>query len=282
MGAVPEYPVLALPEAARKLVAYGCESGLPAALTGGAALAALATAIGPEASIEVDASFRERAILWVANLAPRGAGKSPAQALAFRPLRGHDAQLGRDDDLETDDGVERGLLLGDTTLEALARRLHASGGGVGLDIDELSAQLRGLGEYKRGGGGDRGRFLSLWTGDPWTFERVGASGKTANAVKLGVHRPTVVICGGLQPALHELLGSDEDGMRPRWLPHLAAMPADVGEIGHSTRVPTDWQLLIGKHLVARPVQASVVEARRERSAGVQSLPLVVETSGARC
>jgi hypothetical protein len=130
---------------------YGSDSGLPAALVGGAALASLATAIGPHAQIEITPSWRERAILWTALVAPRGAGKSPSQDLAFRPLRDHDAQLTDDDD-----GGE--LLLGDCTLEALARSLKASGGAGALDLDELHVLLKGLGEYKRGGGGDRGGF----------------------------------------------------------------------------------------------------------------------------
>src|SRR5919199_2409907 len=129
IGAVPEYPVEALPVAARSLVSFGVEVGLPAALLAGSALAALAAAVGPAARLQVTPAWCERAILWIPNLAPRGAGKSPAQELAFAPLRDHDAQLQAEgdegdegEDADVDDRV--GVLFGDLTLEALARNLH--------------------------------------------------------------------------------------------------------------------------------------------------------------
>jgi hypothetical protein len=241
LGAIPDYPVEVLPVAARSLVACGVEAGLPAALLGGAVLAAMAAAIGPTAQIEVTPTWHERAILWIPLLAPRGAGKSPSQDLAFEPLRSHDAQLGEDDDGE--------VLFGDTTLEALARSLHGAHGAGTVDLDELAVLLRGMGEYKRGAGGDRGRFLALWSGAPWRFTRVGGGDKT-NKVKLRVPRPTLTIVGGLQPALHELLGGEEDGLRPRWLPHLAALPDEEGDLGDRRR-PSDWQMLLGQHLLPK-------------------------------
>jgi hypothetical protein len=241
LGAIPTYPIDALPEAARKLVCYGERAGLPPALVGGAALAAAAGAIGAEAEIQITPSWRERANIWVAEIAPRGAGKSPSQDLAFRPLRDHDASLGADGDGE--EGCRKSILIGDTTLEALARSLHETGGSATLDADELSMNLRGLNEYKPGGSGNRGRLLALWTGHSWVFERVGAGGKKTNEIKLRIPRPTLVICGGLQPGLHELLGGEEDGLRPRWLPHLAGMPESVGELTVDD-APAEWRQLL--------------------------------------
>jgi hypothetical protein len=240
LGAVPEYPTAALPPAARELVDYGVASGLPGALVAGAALAAAAAAIGPNAQIEVSGRWHERPIIWTANIAPRGAGKTPSQDLAFDPLRNHDAQVA-----EEEEGTE--ILLGDQTLEALARTLHESHGAGALDLDELSVLLRGIGEYKGGGGGDRGRLLQLWSGAPWAYTRVGGGGNKANAVKVRVGRPTLVICGGLQNELHELLGDEQSGMRPRWLLHLAEMPTSEGTLHGAA--PTDWQLLLGGLLI---------------------------------
>jgi Bifunctional DNA primase/polymerase, N-terminal/Protein of unknown function (DUF3987)/Primase C terminal 1 (PriCT-1) len=236
LGAIPEYPVDALPTEARRLVLSAGKSGLPLALTGGAALAAMAGAIGGNTQIQVTSSWHERPILWIPLLAPRGAGKSPAQEIAFAPLRSHDVKAG-------DDGGR--ILLDDMTLEALARELSAMGGAGAFDLDELSQLLRGLGEYKRGSA-DRSRFLKLWEGAPWGFKRVG-TGKATNAVRLSVDRPTVVVCGGLQPQLHALLGPDEDGMRPRWLPHLAEMPKDPELTG---TVSFGWNMLI-EHLLSK-------------------------------
>ena len=132
--------------------------------------------------------------------------------------------------------------------EALARTLHESGGAGAIDADELSAQLRGIGEYKRGGGGDRGRFLALWSGAPWSYTRAGGGGNQRNAVKLRCPRPTLAICGGLQTGLHELLGDEESGMRPRWLPHIGVMPEEDGTLRRGG-APLGWRSVIRGALV---------------------------------
>ena len=243
---IPAYPLDALPDDMRALVEFAVASGLPAALAAGACLAVVAGAIGSKASIRVRGGWNERAILWPALIAPRGAGKSPAQALAFRPLRDHDALV--DDDDPT-------IRLGDMTLEALARSVHAAGGSAVLDVDELAQLLRGMGEYKGGGGGDRGRLLSLWSGEPWSVTRVAGSRKATNSLDLRIPQPTVVVCGTLQPALHELLGGETDGFRPRWLPHLAAMPPAVFGLGaDDDEAMATWETLVKQLLKARETE----------------------------
>jgi hypothetical protein len=173
LGEVPAYPVGALPKAAQALIGT---HALPPALIGGPILAALATAIGGRGALDVTDSWRERAILWVANVAPPGAGKSPAQTLAFKPLRDADADV----------------LADDMTLEALARVLADRDGAIGLDVDELAQLIRGLGEYKGGGSGDRARLLARWEGGPWNAGRVGDGKKGKLGVDLRIPRPTVV------------------------------------------------------------------------------------------
>jgi hypothetical protein len=214
LGAVPVYPTNALPRAAGELVAADSQT-LPGALVGGAMLAALAAAIGGRSALEVNTTWRERAILWVAVVAPAGAGKSPAQTLAFTPLR----------------EAEADVLVDDLTLEALARVLAKRGGAAAFDVDELAQLLRGLGEYKGGQGGDRGRLLARWEGGPWNAGRVGDGKKGQLGLDLRIPKPTVVICGGLQPHLHGILGGEVDGLRPRWLPHLAELPARPIDVG---------------------------------------------------
>jgi hypothetical protein len=240
LGEIPDYPVEALPPAAQGLVKDAERAGLPAALVGGAALGAMAAALGSGSRMRVLSN--ERAILWVPLVGPAGVGKSPAMALAFGRLRELDAEA--EDDHR--------ILLGDLTLEALGRELSCIGGAGALDLDELAILLRGLGEYKRGGGGDRARFLKLWTGDPWSVTRVAGGSKT-NKLRIRVDRPTIAIVGGLQPHLHELLGADEDGSRARWLPHLAAMPEHIANVPTSIR-PKAWDDLIDKLIDFRSVE----------------------------
>jgi hypothetical protein len=247
ISAIPDYPIEILPAPLRELIE--ANPTLPAALIAGAGIAALAAAVGPNVEIELCPGWRRRGILWCPLIAPRGAGKSPAMKVAFRPLRTHDAEVLPDyqEALRKWRKVppkERGLrpqdptILGsDLTLEALGRRLHQSGGAAALEYDELSQLMRGLGEYKRGGGGDRGKFLSLWTGDAWRIQRV------TDDLDIYLPRPTVVICGALQTTLHELLGSESDGTRPRWLPHLAGMPGPHFQAQDSAP-PASWDALL--------------------------------------
>ena len=133
-------------------------------------------------------------------------------------------------------------------MEALGRILNEQDG-VTLDIDELSMFLRGMGEYKRRSG-DRGRWLSYWSGDPVRVTRVGSGGKPKNEVDMYAPRPTVVICGGLQTPHHELLGSEDDGFRPRWLVHLAELMPEPGRLS-DLRPPAGWERLLTGALLPR-------------------------------
>ena len=114
--------------------------------------------------------------------------------------------------------------------------------------------LRGLGEYKRGGGGDRGRFLALWTGAPWAFTRVGSGGKAENQVKLRIKRPTLVVCGGLQTRQ-----SRAARLRGRRAPRRAARstrrpcPSRSGRSAVATRRPS------GRHCWSRCSRARDAE-----------------------
>ena len=226
LAAIPDYPVEALPVAARSLIR---STGLPVGLVAGAALAAMATAIGPKAVLRVMNGWEERAIIWPALLAVRGAGKSPAMWLAFKPLHDHDALAEED---------QEPLLTTDSTVEAIARVMRNADGAATVYLDELSVLLRGMGEYT--GGGARGRWLTLWSGAPWRYTRVGSGGSKL-AVDIRIGAPTTVIVGGLQPALHELLGGDEDGLRPRWLPHYAVPSTEPLQ---RAAVPRSWVICL--------------------------------------
>src|SRR5262249_45826299 len=142
--------------------------------------------------------------------------------------------------------VDRSLLADDTTLEALARRLGEASGSLGVDSDELSGLLRGVGQYKRGGGGDRGRLLALWEGSPWAYRRV------TGGINILIGRPTVVICGGLQVVFHHLLGSEGDGLRARWLPHLAEALGEPGDPA-ANGATAAWTSLLRELLARRNV-----------------------------
>ena len=223
---IPEYPVDALTGPLREIVDAGLAAGLPAALVGGAALGALATACG-QADLAIYETWTVRPCLWVAMIAPPGGGKTPAITLARRMLRDLDAKMHASytDDLQmwlATPAKDRGeppadptRLINDITIEMVARWLAAGDGTGGVDADELTEWLRSLSKYRQGGGTDAARWLGLWSTQPWRYQRVGAH------IDLLVRRPVITVCGGIQPQFLPLLGREGDGMRPRWLPHMS-------------------------------------------------------------
>lgn len=237
LAAIPDYPAATIPGPLGELVAAGRDSGLQPAFIGGAGLAALATVAGL-ANLRITASWTERPALWIPLIGPRGSGKTPAQTFSYRLLRELDAerQALYGDEMciwQETPRRERGerpkdesRRIDDVTLEMVARWLSRGDGTGGVDVDELSGWLRGMGRYRSSGdGGDRARWLSLWSAQPWRYQRV------TGDIDIPISRPVLAVCGGLQPPLHHLLGGEEDGLRPRWLPHLAMIgrPRPLGE-----------------------------------------------------
>ena len=106
----------------------------------------------------------------------------------------------------------------DLTIEKLARLLDEDPARM-MVHDELAKGLRSIGQYKPNGG-DRDKFLELWTGGTkaWRYSRVGS---TAEGIDFMISRPTVTLVGGLQIARLDVLGTDDDGFRPRFLPHIS-------------------------------------------------------------
>lgn len=247
LAPAPTVPLDALPGPLRDLVHSGRRTGLPDVCLLGAGLAAAAGAIGGRATLERGAGWAERPILWCALIGPPGAGKSPALRLATQPLHEHDGAL-----LDDDERWESGrVVASDTTLEALARALHSTGGALLLEADELREWLEGLGRYKRRADSDRARALSLWDGAPWSYERVAGGGRR-NALRFAVPRPTVPIVGCLTLERHRLLGEDSDGMRPRWLPWVTAHTA--GTPNGAGRAPHLWESAIRELLEVRDTE----------------------------
>jgi Protein of unknown function (DUF3987) len=224
----PDYPVELLPAELRDLID---NVDLDPALLAGAGLAAMAIAAAP-ATLLVDGDLDPvRPIVWLPLLGKRSLGKSPARRHAFRKLteleRAARDQYKAEERAWLAGGKKEGedppedttRILQDVTIEMLARKLGESPYRAQVS-DELASIVSRLGAYKSsGGGGDRDKWLELWSGDPWRYSRVG-SGKQIDE---DVYDPVVTVCGTLQttPDRLALLGSVGDGFRARWLPHLA-------------------------------------------------------------
>jgi hypothetical protein len=220
------FPLQALPPAAAEYAHRLSLNGLPGEYVGPAMLASLATAVGGRVTIEAaEGAWSERAALWVALNGESGTIKSPAIRYVRRALDEMERpwaenhardladwrQLPRTDRDKTPMPVRRRLTVGDATIEALARRLQESPGGLLMHADELTGLIRGLGQYKKGAGSDRAHLLSMHSGTPLSFDRVSDGG-----VPIYVAEPTLSILGGIQPAWLKLLDG-EDGLSGRWL-----------------------------------------------------------------
>jgi hypothetical protein len=250
---IPAYPADKLIGPLASLVS---SSTLPAALVGGAGLGALAGICG-NADLMMPDGSRVRPVLWLALMAPRGSGKTPAMDVAFRRLRELDAleyeqyrnELSdytgkspkeRDSSTIPRDQTRR---IDDATLEVVARFLdHGDGTGV-VEVDELSGWLQSMGQYKRVSG-DKGRWLSMWSATPWRYTRVGADKSGLPGVDLYIQRPVLSVVGGVQPHLHNLLGDADSGFRPRWLLHSA--PLESVEWGDRVHPAAEWDSAIDK------------------------------------
>lgn len=262
------FPLEALPPAAAEYAFRLSENGMPTAYVGPALLGCLAGAVGGRAKVEVnEGAWSERAALWIALVGESGTLKSPAIRAARAAL--DDLQQPRLErwrqDFEAWKLLPRGdrertpkpklsrLLVGDATIEALARTLADNSGGLILISDELGSLIRGLDQYKSKGGNDRPHLLSMWSGEPLIIDRVSGDGDP-----IYVSEPTLSILGGIQPAMLKLLDGD-DGLPGRWL--YSNFPdnhdADPEILSGLTKESSEWARLVREIVTTRHIQRTV-------------------------
>ena len=167
-------------------------------------LSGIAATIGNARSIRLKEDYIEPSLLWTANIAPTGDGKSPVLQEATAPMRIRERKLIRKNKENAEsfaqkfaewDGKkksERGpapekdplltCLMDDTTIEAAAKRINDNPRGVLLAKDELSHWFESFDQYHDRAGSDVSRWLSMWTGNFFALDRVtgGRSYRIAN------------------------------------------------------------------------------------------------------
>ena len=165
--------------------------------------------------------WTEPAIIWAAIIGESGTQKSPAMGKALWPVRELKDKALRQHDQETlgwnepKEAIPARYLVEDTTVEALAPILCENWRGVLLVRDELSAWFASFDRYAKGNGGDAGRWLSMFRGEPLTVDR-----ETGGTPTIYVPRASVSILGGIQPqAMIRVLGAEhrENGLLARLL-----------------------------------------------------------------
>jgi hypothetical protein len=175
-----------------------------------AILAALSTAIGNSASLEVMPGYVVKCIFYMAIVAPPGASKSPALKKAFAAIEKHDkalyeaylrlledfkrnlAEAERSKSQKPDKPAFPQIIVKDSTIEMVLKILSHNPIGCCLLADELSGFLNRMNQYKTGD--EVQKWLELWSSSSVLLQRI-----TRDENK--VEDPFCNIVGGIQPGV---------------------------------------------------------------------------------
>ncbi len=224
------FPVDELPPVLAKFcrevaAAVGCDESFPAMVC----LAVCAAAIGTSRQVCLKYGWFVPPVLWTLIVGESGTQKSPPFRMAMAPLkdkqqRDIDSYIAADIQYQSDlqayklaskargskpDGdvaepkqpnrpIRKRCIVQDSTIEALAPILNENPRGVLLGRDELSGWLAGFDKYqnKSSASSEVPKWLEIYNCEPITIDR-----KTGDQRFLFVRRPSVSICGGIQPGI---------------------------------------------------------------------------------
>lgn len=187
----------------------------------GAALMAVATAIGNTVELQALQGYNVKPILYMAIVSPAGGGKSPAMTTMFRPIEDWDDVLYRqysekrkvyNQDLaeykkdknntkEPEKPPFPQTIIKDSTIEMVIKILSENPLGCILSADELIGFLNRMNAYKSGD--DVQKWLELWNGSPILLQRI-----TRDENK--VQEPFCHIIGGIQVGVLETLSKEQN------------------------------------------------------------------------
>jgi len=220
------FPIDELPPVLKRFctevsASVGCDNSFPAM----AALAVCSAAIGTSRQLCIKYGWFCSSVIWTLLVGESGTQKSPPFRLAMSPLKArqeretdsyvnanrqyHDdlkaykrnsKQWSKSPEGDEPESPERPTrdrcVVQDATIEALALVLNENPRGVLLARDELSGWLAGFDKYssKSGASSEVPQWLELYNCEPLTIDR-----KTGDERFLYVRRPSVSICGGIQP-----------------------------------------------------------------------------------
>ncbi|MBE3585472.1 MAG: DUF3987 domain-containing protein [Thermoanaerobacter sp.] len=240
---VQPFPLEALPNCLVPLVTEAAKANsCPLDFIAVPMLTVLGAAIGNSRILQVKPGWWFKANLYTCIVAPPGSGKSPAQGETTAPVRELQKQMAEEYEeamqryqgelarweVEADQArkagepkppkpeepVMREIFTTDTTTEALAQALSHNTRGMIILLDELTAWINGLNQYKGGRGADREYYLSFWSGTTTKVNRV-------KKAPLILPSPFVAVTGCMPPAVLDTLvderGRGEDGFIHRIL-----------------------------------------------------------------
>lgn len=232
-GESNEFPVDVFPSPFRELIEETKASlNYPVDYTGTAILAAVSTAIGKSAVLQVKNGWREFAPLYIGIVGNAGAAKSHPLDMCFQQLERIDKEnlrayelllneYARYNDLPKKEKalvpeVEKPTLiksiLGNFSAEILCQRLADNKRGNCVKSEELETWLQGMNNYSKGD--QASTYLSFWSCKGTSVDRV------SKPMPLFVESPYLNIIGSIQPRrIKSLFPSDkcDSGFLPRFL-----------------------------------------------------------------
>jgi hypothetical protein len=177
---------------------------------GGALVWMISAMIGNSLEIEIKKGWKEKAIVWIANVGKAGIGKTPSVKNVLFPLQKINAQEIKNffkqleryieyeslskDEKKTAEEVQKPskkqFIANDITVEALVDLHHQNKNAVGVFKDELAGWLKDMNKYREGS--DLEFWLSCWSNESVNVNRVTRIGSF-------VESPFIPVLGGIQP-----------------------------------------------------------------------------------
>lgn len=191
----------------RLVSAVGAAANSPPDYVGAMALGVAAGCVGAAYAVDVKDGYPEPSSLYVAVVARKGDGKSPALGYLMEPLVDEQAKRRRE-------GLKVPAFVDDVTVEKMAALLQQEPRGLLMIRDELAALFAGFNQYKaKGQGADRTFYLKAHSGSPHAVER-----KDPHADPVFVAHPCLSVVGGIQPRVLARYTEDaDDGLFDRFL-----------------------------------------------------------------
>jgi hypothetical protein len=264
-----EFPIRAFPNLAREFIERGSAArGIPLEFVAMPLLACTGAVIGNRLRLQIKRGWQELPIVWSVVVGPPGSGKTPGQTYASQSLRAvrhvlrqsHVRDLAAWRTRSRDQGEEQGrpiaatIVAKDFTMESLAPLLERRSGLL-LARDEVAGWPQSFNAYRKGGG-DRERWLELWSGESIRIDR-----KMAEPIE--VLDPVICVAGGTQPGKLPVLISSavDDGFAARmWIASPRTSPPQWSDEEDDDEVVSQ---LADHFLILNGMQKSVVSLTDE-------------------
>lgn len=287
---VEEFPSEIFPRVVRDYVSEISRGmNAPKDVPGLHAMTILGGAIGKSYQVEIFEGWTQYANLFTCVVSPPGTKKSPVLKKMFKPTETlaneyleeyralkdeYETRLNEynkemksfkklkhadeeEKPTEPQPPKEKRLWASGITTEALFRRLQYNPRGLILVMDELSALVKGMNQYKGGKGDDRSQFLSLFSNTTIQIDRVSMD------EPIDVPEPFLSVTGNLTPAMLPLVDGREagDGFAERFL---IVYPEQLGKHklsrkGISTTLASKYDKLIRDLYDMRPAHYSLTK-----------------------